>query len=56
MILELANESAYPAGATAVTMRWITPTHLSIAYQGHAAIDFQVVKCAGVDVSLEKKS
>ena len=54
-ILSLSNESAYPSGITAVNMTWIAPSHLSITYKGHATIEFQAVKCAGVEISVEKK-
>lgn len=54
-ILILSNESAYPSGITAVNMTWTTPSHLSITYKGHATIEFQAVKCAGVEISVEKK-
>ncbi len=54
-ILSLSNESAYPLGITAVNMAWITPSHLSISYRGHADISFQAIKCAGVEISVEKK-
>ncbi len=54
-ILLLSNESAYPLGITAVNMTWITPSHLSITYKGHATINFQAIKCAGVEISVEKK-
>lgn len=55
MILSLSNESAYPLGITAVDMTWITPSHLSIIYRGQATINFQAIKCAGVEISVEKK-
>jgi hypothetical protein len=55
MILSLSNESAYPAGITAVNMNWITPSHLSVTYKGHATIDFQAIKCAGVEISVDEK-
>jgi hypothetical protein len=54
-ILVFANETAYPLGVTAVDMTWITPSHLSVAYKGNANIEFQVIKCAGVEISIEKK-
>jgi len=54
-IFSLSNESAYPLGITAVNMTWITPSHLSITYKGHATINFQAVKCAGVEITVEKK-
>ena len=55
MILCLSNESAYPSGITAVNMTWITPSHLRITYKGRATINFQAIKCAGVEISVEKK-
>ena len=54
-ILVLSNESAYPLGVTAVNMSWVTPSHLNIAYKGNANIVLQVVKCAGVEISIEKR-
>jgi hypothetical protein len=55
-ILGLSNESAYPAGVTSVGMTWLTPSHLELTYQGHASLDFQVVKCAGIDISVRDLS
>ncbi len=39
-----------------VTMKWLTPTHLDVTYAGNAALDFQVVKCAGIDISVRDLS
>lgn len=55
-ILELSNESAYPAGVTNVTMNWLTASHLELTYKGHASLNFQVVKCAGIDISVRDLS
>ena len=55
-ILELSNDSAYPSGITSVDMNWVTPSRLDLAYKGHAILDFQVVKCAGIDISLRDLS
>ena len=55
-ILEFANDSAFPSGITEVDMNWVNPTHLEVTYKGHATIDFQAVKCAGVDISLRDLS
>jgi hypothetical protein len=54
-ILLLSNDTAYPLGITAVDMTWITPSHLNITYRGQATINFQAIKCAGVEISVEKK-
>ena len=45
---ELASQS----GTLNLTMKWETPSHLDVTYNGHAAtLYFQVVKCAGIDIS-----
>jgi hypothetical protein len=39
-------------------MEWVTPTHLEVTYGesgrpgDHVSLDFQVVKCAGIDISV----
>jgi hypothetical protein len=55
-ILGLTNESAYPSGTTTVGMNWLTTSHLELTYKGHATIDVQVVKCAGIDISVRDLS
>ena len=55
-ILELSNESAYPSGITNVGMSWLTASHLELTYKGHASLNFQVVKCAGIDISVRNLS
>jgi hypothetical protein len=38
-------------GALNLTMKWQSPSHLDVTYNGHAAsLYFQVVKCAGIEV------
>jgi hypothetical protein len=40
-------------------MEWVTPTHLHVMYResagpgDHLNLDFQVVKCAGIDISAQ---
>lgn len=55
-ILGLSNESAYPSGVTSVGMNWTSASHLELTYKGHATVDFQVVKCAGIDISVRDLS
>jgi hypothetical protein len=55
-ILELSNDSAYPSGITNVGMNWVNPTHFEVTYQGHATLNFQAVKCAGIDISVRDLS
>jgi hypothetical protein len=55
-ILEFEDDGTYPSGTATVDMAWLTPTHLEVTYKGHATIDFQVVKCAGIDISVRDLS
>jgi hypothetical protein len=47
-VLELWQDS-YPIK---LTLRWLTPTHLEVAYRGSARVDFQAIRCAGIDISV----
>jgi hypothetical protein len=46
-------------GTMNLKMEWITPTQLHVTYGesskpgDHVSLDFQVVKCAGVDISVQ---
>ena len=46
---------AYSDGPTAqdmgVEMKWLTPTHLELTYKGQRSLDFQAVKCNGIDIT-----
>lgn len=33
-------------------MNWLTPLHLEVTYKQPAVIDFQAIKCAGIDISV----
>jgi hypothetical protein len=38
-------------------MKWETPTHLAVTYDGRAAsLEFQAVKCGTVDISVQDLS
>jgi len=43
-------------GTINLTMTWLTPSHLDITYDGHARLDFQAVKCAGIEISVRDLS
>jgi hypothetical protein len=51
---------AYSDGPTAhdmaVQMRWLTPAHLELTYKGQRSLDFQAVKCNGVDITVRDLS
>jgi hypothetical protein len=35
-----------------VGMKWLTPTRLELTYKGRRPIDFQAVKCDGVEITV----
>ena len=45
-----------------LTMKWVTPKHLEVMYGpsanpgDHVSLDFQAVKCGGVDISVRELS
>ena len=48
---------ASQSGATiSLTMKWATPKHLEVTYDGHADLGFQVVKYADIDISVRDVS
>ena len=54
-LLWLAIRRVLPSeapGATNVEMKWLTPTHLELTYKGHRTLDFQAVKCYGIDITV----
>ena len=50
------DAAASQAGTVHLTLKWVTPTHLEAVYDGHAAIDYQVVKHDGIDISVQDSS
>jgi hypothetical protein len=43
-------------GTIGLKMQWLSPSHLEVTYEGRASLEFQVVKYAGVDVSVRDLS
>jgi hypothetical protein len=39
-----------------LTMKWVTPSHLEVTYDGHADIGLQVVKYGGIEISVRDLS
>ena len=39
-------------GTIHLTMKWVTPRHLEVTYDGRAVVNLQVVRFADVDISL----
>jgi hypothetical protein len=50
-ILGLSYKYEVPSGITDVEMRWISATHLAITYRGSPTVEFQAIKCDGLDIS-----
>jgi hypothetical protein len=55
LILAFSDGPAGPDGMK-VEMNWLTPKHLELTYKGQRALDFQAVKCAGIDISVRDAS
>ncbi len=47
-ILSFSNESQ----VADLKMDWVSPRHLNVTYPSYAELDFQAVKCAGIDISV----
>jgi hypothetical protein len=43
-------------GEITLKMNWLTSSHLELAYTKHPSLDFQAVKCAGIDISVRDLS
>ena len=55
-ILEFSDNATYRDGITPLVTRWDSPNHLKVIYKGNPSIDFQAVKYAGVEITLEQES
>lgn len=53
IVLAFSDGSNQP-GSMDVDMKWLTPTHLDLAYKGHHTVEFQAVKWHGVDISVRE--
>jgi len=54
-ILEFSDGPAGPDGMK-VGMNWLTPKHLELTYKGQRTLDFQSIKCDGIDISVRDAS
>lgn len=39
-----------------LTLNWLAPSHLEIAYKEPVSVDFQAIRCGGVDISVRSLS
>jgi hypothetical protein len=46
------DNAANVGGTIGLTMKWVTPLHLDVTYDGHADLYFQAVKYAGIEISV----
>jgi hypothetical protein len=51
-ILELSQNGT----GVDLKLNWLTPRHLEITYKQPASVDFQVIKCGGIDISVHDTS
>jgi hypothetical protein len=52
-ILEFFHDGNDASRTINLTMKWATPSHLDVTYNGLASLDFQAVKCGGVEISVK---
>jgi hypothetical protein len=55
LILAFSEGPSEPGGMN-VGIRWLTPTRLELTYKGQRPLDFQAVKCDGVEISVRELS
>jgi len=55
-VLGFSHDPTSQSSTIELTMTWITPSHLEVDYNGHASVYFQVVKYAGIDISVRDLS
>jgi hypothetical protein len=52
VILAFSDGRDEPGDDTAVAMNWLSPTRLELTYKRHRTIDFEAIKCHGIDISV----
>ncbi len=55
-ILQLSDTFERPSDEISVEMKWLTPTHLEVAYKGHRTLDSHLVRWNGIDISVRDLS
>jgi hypothetical protein len=50
------DNNATAGGTIGLAMKWVTPSHLEVTYDKHPDLYFQVVKIAGIDISVQDLS
>ena len=53
----LFSQNAHSQTSTIdLKMDWINPSHLEVTYKEHPSLEFQVIKCAGIEISVRDLS
>ena len=50
------DATASRSGTINLKLKWVTPSHVDMTYDGHASLDFRLVKYAGIDISVRDLS
>jgi hypothetical protein len=53
LVLAFDDGSDSAEGDKKVGMNWLSSTHLNLTYTGPRTIDFQAIKCHGIDISVQ---
>src|SRR5690348_10807868 len=56
LVLGFTNASAYPSGATAVGLHWLSNSQLDVTYKSGATINFQAIKALGVSITAHQQA
>jgi hypothetical protein len=54
-ILELFHDPRTTSTTINLSMRWSDRSHLEITYKGRPSVDFQVMKCADIEISVDNQ-
>jgi hypothetical protein len=55
-ILGFFHDGEDPSHTINLTMKWVSPTHLDVTYNGNPNLYFEVVKLGGIDISVRNLS
>lgn len=55
-ILLFSHNEESNAHTIDMRIHWLTSSHLNVTYNGRATLDFQAIKCSGIDISVQNLS
>jgi hypothetical protein len=53
-VLRMTHRAPFPLGGELVRLRWLTPTHLEVAYGGDTRVDYHLQNCSGIHILVEE--